>query len=446
MDHKIYKILKNTTLYDFYSYREEKAIIIKAQNIPFITYPNFLPCFEANAYMYRLYRRNLSTLNNGGSLKTYAVMITHLIKYIYEKKPKLRFSDLDDNHMFDFINNLKKRKISNNRIISIFIKCIDFLFFISELYNKPYLIGVGNKFQIKLTLKRSTNYKKNYNKANSYTHLALPRPDYDIPILPISIENIKKIRNIVLLKKDSSIKFRNLCILDLLEFTGARRTEIMLLTTHNIKNSNRFDPNAVLPLLQFKTLKKRGVNNIRYVPIPHNLLNNLLKYIRQYRAPIIKKLGIQDHGLLFISHKSGKPLSTDTITTYLHDWSSQANINPPVHAHQFRHRYITEKFKAIIKQHDTNNPDLFNKLLISHERLKQEVLQWTGHTDINSLTPYIHLAINELTNIHETLASIAIDSSNKYYKEMIQKILVDFRIGKLTKDQCIAKIINISNE
>lgn len=444
MKTKLYILANEVKIYDYYSYRSNTAITLTATPLPFIFYPNFKPCFEANAYMCHLYKKNLSNLN-GGTIKTYGTYITHLINYIYEQNPVIKFTDLNDNHIYSFIENIKKRKVSHNYIISVFRQCIDFLFFISEIYNKKDLIGVGNKFKIKLLHSKSKSKTTKYQfKENlSYTHLALPKPNATPLVKPISFDQIRKIRNFIISHYESDLKFRNLCLLDLLEFTGARRTEVLMLTVQDIKKSNINESKNALPLLQLNTLKKRKNNSIRLVPIPQNLLNNLLKYIRHYRNPLLKKFNLEDHGTLFISHRSGLPLSQDTLTTYLNNWSKNANIDPPIHAHQFRHRFITEKFKALIQQHDINNPDLFSKLLISHERLKLEVLQWTGHTSIESLNPYIHLAITELTNIEESKNTVELQSIPDYYKVMVNNLISELEHGNISKDLFINKIKNL---
>ncbi|WP_312331371.1 tyrosine-type recombinase/integrase [Acinetobacter variabilis] len=444
MKTKLYILANNVKIYDYYSYRSNTAITLTANPLPFLFYPNFKPCFEANAYMSYLYKKNLSNLN-GGTIKTYGTYISHLIKYIYEQKPIIKFTDLNDNHIYSFIEKLKQRKISHNYIISIFRQCIDFLFFISDIYNKNDLIGVGNKFKIKVLHSKSKPKTQTYQykDSSSYTHLALPKPNVTPLIKPVTFNQIRKIRNFVISQYDSDLKFRNLCLLDLLEFTGARRTEVLMLTVQDIKKSNINESKNVLPLLQLNTLKKRKNNAIRLVPIPQNLLNNLLKYIRNYRNPLLKKFNLEDHGKLFISHRSGLPLSYDTLTTYLNNWSKEANIEPPIHAHQFRHRFITEKFKALIQQHNINNSDLFSKLLISHERLKLEVLQWTGHTSIESLNPYIHLAITELTNIEESKKTVELQSTTDYYKIMVDNLISELEHGNMSKDLFINKIKNL---
>lgn len=61
MKNKVYSLQNNVAIFDYYSLTKEKPIFLQAQNIPFLFYPNGVPCFEANAYMLHLFKQNLST-------------------------------------------------------------------------------------------------------------------------------------------------------------------------------------------------------------------------------------------------------------------------------------------------------------------------------------------------------------------------------------------------
>lgn len=437
MNYKLYVLLTNVKLYNYYSHSTGCIKYIHAKSIPFIYYPNYKPCFEANAYMVYLLKKNLSIFN-GGTLLTYCIRISLLIKFISTYQGIDKFTDLTDEHIFEFIDFLRKRNISNNHIINIFKQCIDFLFFISEIYYLKYFIGFGNEFQIRLRKTKKNN--------NSFTHLSLPSPSITTSILPITLENIKKIRQSILKSNNQALRFRNICIIDLLEFTGARRSEIINLQVKNIFSANLNRPTTGLPLLEVLTLKKRTGSNIRKIPIPQNLLNNLLKYVRLYRDKIMKLNPSQDHDYLFISHKNGEPLKSDTLTTYLYSWSKANKIFPTIHAHQFRHRFITEKFKDLIMQHKLANPDEFSKLLLSHEKIKQQVLQWTGHTSISSLDSYIHFAIAEMTDLKSTCNHIEVMHSNTHLKIHLSDLLNDFENSRISEGEFLDKFKSLINE
>ncbi|ENZ1200863.1 tyrosine-type recombinase/integrase [Acinetobacter baumannii] len=437
MNKKLYILLSNTNLYSHFSQKNNSIMFINAPYIPFIYYPKFTPCFEANSYMIYLFKKNLSTFN-GGTLLTYCIRISLLVRFISDHKNISNFSDLTDDHIYEFISFLKLRKITDSHIINIFKQSVDFLFFIADLYNLKYFIGFSSEFQIKL--------RRNSLNPSYYTHLSLPPTSPKNIINPISLVDIKKIRLFVSEIEDQALKFRNLCILDLLEFTGARRSEILNLRVENINNANLNSMNGNLPLLEILILKRRVGSNIRKIPIPQNLLNNLMRYIRQYRTKIMRKNLMQKHDFLFISHKNGDPLKSDTLTTYLNIWSKNSNIFPAIHAHQFRHRFITEKFKDLILQHKINNVDEFSKMLLSHEKIKQQVLQWTGHTNSSSLDVYIHIAISELTNLTDSIDQVQKNNSINYLKSNINDLINDFNNSKISENDFLEKIKYLVNE
>jgi hypothetical protein len=433
MKNKVYSLQNNVAIFDYYSLTKEKPIFLQAQNIPFLFYPNGVPCFEANAYMLHLFKQNLSTLH-GGSLLTYATLISHFIKFYYALNHKCLLTNLTNNHFTNFIHSLSSDERSSNQIRRIGKQTIEFLIFISNLYSKPSLIGVGNNFQIKLILSKKANRKKNPYKdksTHSYTHLSFPTTQLSNPQSPISLTNINKLREQIRKNMNYGCVLRNLCILDLFQITGARRSEAIFLTVEDVYDA--LNSNDSVPLLTLRTLKRRDSITYRKIPVPKNFLLNISRYIRNIRNKIIRNKNIKDHGFVFISHTTGKKISSDTLTTYLNNWSRDAEISPPAHAHQFRHRFITEKFKSLIKEHNKNNSDEFRKNLISDEVLKQEVLQWTGHSQIDSLSPYLHLAVIELAGITNACISSTASMNAEYDEMQLYEIIEDYKLGKIDK-------------
>ncbi|MCL6695270.1 site-specific integrase [Acinetobacter baumannii] len=329
MKNKVYSLQNDVALFDYYSFSKEKPIFLQKQNIPFLVYPNGIPCFEANAYMVHLLKQNLSTLQ-GGSLLTYATLISHFIKFYYSLNPKCLFTNLNNNHFTNFIHSLSSDKRSSRQICRIGKQTIDFLIFVSDLYSKPSLIGVGNNFQIKLILSKKSSRKKNPYKDKpiySFTHSSFPTNHLHNPQSPISLAHINKLREQIRKNKNYDCVLRNLCILDLFQITGARRSEAIFLTVEDVYHALNSDDSV--PLLTLRTLKRRDSITHRKIPVPKNFLLNVSRYIRNIRNKIILKKGIKDHGFVFISHTTGKKISSDTLTTYLNNWSHDANISPP---------------------------------------------------------------------------------------------------------------------
>ncbi len=91
-----------------------------------------------------------------------------------------------------------------------------------------------------------------------------------------------------------------------------------------------------------------------------------------------------------------------------------SGIEDRVSPHMFRHRFITKLFVALIEQHHFENSDSFRRALVSTEDFKRKILEWTGHRNILSLEPYLHLAFREISGVETSerlvLARFALDS------------------------------------
>ena len=92
-----------------------------------------------------------------------------------------------------------------------------------------------------------------------------------------------------------------------------------------------------------------------------------------------------------------------------------------------------------------NNDDEFQKFLISEYSLKLEILQWSGHSHIESLTPYLHVAISEITNLKESMDYLNKNTKNLYIINKINDLYFSYKIGGLTESQLIYEIQQIIN-
>ena len=81
---------------------------------------------------------------------------------------------------------------------------------------------------------------------------------------------------------------------------------------------------------------------------------------------------------------------------------AELKLEEKLYAHAFRHRFITEKLKDYIREHQSiYGDDEIKKMLFSTDMLKTKLKEWTGQTWSNSLDVYIHLAFEELSGFKE---------------------------------------------
>jgi len=435
---KLYNLVSNFKIYDYYSYRSKQIRTLKIDNCPIVHYPDNTPCFEANSYLLHLLFKGLSQ-NNGGTLETYASAISLLIRYCYLNKIQ-RISTLDNDEFVDFINFLKLEKSKtgkfirrSNQIIMIGQRCIEFLIYVQDLYNLKNFIGIGSQYRIRLISKITLEYRSK-TKVTICTHSSLPHKVPSLKKRPISKDHAIKIRQFVSSNTDESLRSRNLCILDCIELTGARRDEIRSLKVQDIVDA--LQTKDQYPSLRLITLKTKRNDSYRLVPVPRTLLNNLSIYIRRHRRRIIQKsIGTNsDHGYVFISHTSGHPLSVDTFTTYMHEWASGAHIDSKVSLHQFRHKFITEKIIYLIQEFQIENKYKFREAFLEIDKLKLIVQQWTGHKSIKSLDTYIDYAFLEEKNIDALIDKVLTKTSIFSITEKIKELENSYLEEKITKD------------
>lgn len=386
----------------------------ESENIPFIYWPNSVPCFEANAYMLSLWKKGRSRRNRGGTLSEYAKNISPLLRFCFRNS--INLSEMTDNRFSQFIRTLQTRsddgelQRSNNEVIKIGRKCIDFLIFISELYDIDNFIGErGCRITVK---QRELGVKREGKKTlirKYWDHADIPDPDPVRKKLPIDPKVVQAIKNEVRKVEDRGLSLRKELMIACFEQTGGRRFEVAHLKVKDIELASRSSGGA--PLLNMITAK--GGDN-RSVPVPRTFIEQAERYIKRVRKRIVRNtLGAdKDHGFLFVSHTTGKQLKPDTLTTEMRNLCVAAGVNDqPGHPHLFRHAYITQKFVAAIQHYDLKNQSEFRKALLSSSKLKLDLQQWTGHKSIDSLDVYINLAFNEITHMSQVYSAISLGSA-----------------------------------
>ncbi|MDD3022104.1 MAG: hypothetical protein PHX61_14160, partial [Alphaproteobacteria bacterium] len=147
-------------------------------------------------------------------------------------------------------------------------------------------------------------------------------------------------------------------------------------------------------------------------------------FIKHYRQRVIRKtIGhTNDHSMLFINNDNGLPLEIDTLGTEFYLLRKAAGIiDEEACLHAFRHRYITNIFRNLIRSHRYQSEGDLRTALLSTETLKLKVMEWTGHSNIDSLDRYIHLAFEAESNFQTTMNIIkgknVIDSLRVILKE-----------------------------
>jgi len=176
---------------------------------------------------------------------------------------------------------------------------------------------------------------------------------------------------------------------------------------------------------------KQEEDSYRSVPVTHMLLAQLKKHIRLFRNKVIKsKLGkANDHDYFLISETTGKPVAADLITNEISNLRLIAGIEEQVCSHMFRHSFVTNLFVLLIERHDFENTDDFRKALLSSEKFRMEVMQWTGHKDASSLDHYIDFAFAKVANYARTVSSVHLIRAQEIFDKMLRQLTKRLNAG-----------------
>lgn len=425
--HKLYSLLGEFRM--FRSFSIDRISTIDATNMPYMKWPNGSPCIIANLYILSLLQRpgranGLSRKGSkGGTVGGYAAKIGQLLRRCY--RDSVDPINLTDGRFSDYINEIREEpssanpsqsRKSENAVIETGKRWLDFLAYVGRFYGNPNFVsseGVIRAREEKYYVKSRSGkpvvrlhmWHHSFGQY-SRSHVRDPITDAQIRLLKATIRTQKT---------SAFVKVRRANMIDMLTDLGARRTEIALLTIKDVKAALILDS----PTLRVTTLKREDKAE-RFVPILATTLDKLNRYIEGERRSLMRKVykdGV-DHGFVFVSSTTGRPLTSDVISNEIRHLRLAAGIECQICPHMFRHAFITKLFVRFVKRHQLNNPDEFRRALLDTSTFLAEVVSWTGHLDALSVERYIHLAFRDLASYSETLSSVhMIMAMEKYFAE-----------------------------
>ncbi|MGD8233422.1 tyrosine-type recombinase/integrase [Vibrio sp. TRT 1302] len=416
-----------------------KLIFRKPLDIPFITYSNHAPCYEANAYIQMMARRN----RKGDTLRGYAYDIIHLVHFI-EKQPMLsRFSQLTDATFTLFIQCLQVERTSlgelvrkNNSVIKIAHTCLEFLKFVQDFHDLSYFIGADKANSIQLIekpFKTKLEGKKGFKEGVKVTHAAVPTKDEVKRRHPVSQDDALRVWEYIKTQKSKDKRKRDIAIYTAMEQLGGRVTELHLIKMSHYEEAKR------TCMLTLTTLKRQDDITSRKIPVPHVLLSVIGDYIK-YRKKVMRKKKVQ-HDYLFISLTTGQPFSADSWTTYMNRWKKELGIEGELHPHLWRHAFITDKLKELIlTTKEVNDKDDFRKHLLHTQTFKMQLQQWTGHTMLSSLDTYIDLAFADIHGYTKVYDAVSLKSSVELAKRQLEMVEEQIARKELTSTAALVEI------
>jgi len=344
-------------------------------------------------YLVSLLRRGRAV----GTVNTYASELAHLLRFLYDRR--LEFEDLDDDVIHSFSEMLENetdlrtfgaKRRGGRQVNKIIRRSLTFIEWYQELMPLDRrLIGeFGAEAQI--TVERRKMEIKG-RRIRYLWHESMVSEDVARDVKPMAREILSRFLDASKkLAKNRYIQHRARIMLILLADTGARRSEISLVTIADIEQSLRRGNGK----LRLKTAKRENWKE-REVPIPNATLDAIMSFIKVQRAMHVRRLKKvkaihKDPGWLFLNHR-GDRLHMETITQDIARLRRIAGISERATAHMLRHRWITiqvlERLKSYIGQ----------KLPLDvASTILTQVASLTGHKQIESLWTYIDLAFEEM--------------------------------------------------
>ncbi|HFG1847062.1 site-specific integrase [Vibrio parahaemolyticus] len=421
---------------------DDKLVFRKALDIPFITFSNHVPCYEANAYIHHLMMKNLKR----DTIRGYAYDIIHLVNFI-EKQPTLsRFSQLTDSTFTLFVQSLQAERTplgelarKNNTVIKIAHTCLEFLIFIQDFHDLNYFIGKDKAnaiTTIEKPYKRKLEGRKGVIECVKITHAAVPTKDEVRKRHPVSQDDALRVWEFIKTQKNKDKRRRDMALYTTMEQLGARISEFHLIKMSDYEEARRTG------MLTLTTLKRKDDQTSRKIPVPHLLLSVIADYIK-IRKKIMRKKKVQ-HDYLFISLTTGQPFSSDSWGTYMNTWKKELGIEGELHPHLWRHAFITDKLKELIlATKEVNDKDDFRKHLLHTQTFKMQLQQWTGHTMLSSLDTYIDLVFADLHGYTEVYNAVSLKASVDLTRRQVEVIKEQVRNRDITVIEALLQVENL---
>lgn len=375
--------------------------------IPQLFWPDDTVCWLANLYLANGYKEGKSRKNKGGTLLTWAKNLSFFIRWCYQRE--LDFFDLEDLDFVAFISHLKDETVANapdkkarshGQVLTIAGTVMNFLAFIDTIMPGLGLIGVEAKVKAELKPVEVKKGGKTF-VVKKWTHTCLPKAKPTRRRQPISTVGVDKLYHANNDSNDSAyIKRRRFIMLRLFEITGGRRIEVSFVKIKDLLEAEKTG------MLCIHNAKQQDDEAKRYVPVTKADLKEILSFVKHYRNIVIKKtIGVSnDHGYLFVNSKNGEPLEVDTLSAELYAIRIAAGIDDEEAClHAFRHRYITNELRRLIRTHRCDSVSDLKKALLSTESLKQQLMEWTGQKNVESLNRYVHLAFELESGLKHSL-------------------------------------------
>jgi integrase/recombinase XerD len=229
---------------------------------------------------------------------------------------------------------------------------------------KVFLKYIDDLYQVKNHITDNPMFKKGTFKKMELRQKDSSADDYYV----LSVYDIKKLLDTVLSSNHFNM-IRDYAIFQILLSTGCRRSELIKL----IWNDVNFDKNEII----ITRIKTSNHNKLKLTEDAKEALKTL--YYSFGNIPVGKDFIFKGNT------QSNNHISDDAYSKTIKRWAKKAGLPDNITGHSFRHYFITSLLEEGISPN--------------------EIINYTGHSEVDGLKPYIHLSSFACTNIVHVLNS-----------------------------------------
>ncbi|MBB2885060.1 tyrosine-type recombinase/integrase [Pseudomonas sp. CT11-2] len=440
---QLFTLIPKLRLYDYISL--DRLHTLDGSNMPFMTWPNGMPCLQANAYMIKTRMKPGRGGNGpsragtkGGTFGEYAGKISHLIRFCYYNN--LSFIALSDDDFCEFIDGLRRemkrnqpnqRKRTERTIVGIGRRCLSFLAYVGEMSGLHNFVGIDGTISIYMVDSVYYRNGKAFTRSSVH-HRSFRTPEAKKTRQPIGEATIEKLRNAIdEMSTSEFLNNRRHLMISLFEELGARRGEIQPITVAEVLAAAKVKQ----PTISVTTLKRGGMGLTRALELSPPMIDELMNYIRGDRFIIMKRFkGVPDHGFLFVTERGGRPLGIDTFTTEFSLIRRAAGVEEQACAHLFRHAYCTNIVARLIAETQALSPDSFRQTLMTNKMLAERALTKSGHATLESLLGYVDTAFKTKSKYEQIIHNVEVAKIYETYQKRRKRLLDDFAKEKISKE------------
>ena len=410
-----------------------KDVYLKsARRTSCLNWPDGRFCFEGTAFLQREFEKGLATEVRGGTVKTKAFHISHLIRFCYQNK--VDFINLIDAQFTLFTNNMLTESVVPGNLASGLLRtgstphdicrdALDFLHYVGELHGEPAFVSEHGPIRGKKVARSRSNADGVPTTFYEYWEReGLPKRGEIRSRVAISDDNLRKLTSSVsgAVSKGKFQLYRKRrlhVILRLLRILGCRRTELQMLKVSDfVKAASMTSPKLTVTTLKHKRAETREVE------INHIEINEVLKFVEYFRSVVVAETcgKESDDGFLLISATSGRQLKENTITQIVSELRNVAGITEQACAHMFRNLFIVERLCGLMEKHNKLTKDEFRRAMLDKQALLKEVMKETGQKSMQTTLRYLAGAEAKLANLQKIKKSVRaemLDESLKVCQE-----------------------------